>query len=120
MAFDATTQGAIKLPDVSELLGKGEHTLELKMQGGGEMPYAMAVKYNALVPDSAKECKVGLETWLAKGTVGEGEVAEVNATLVTWSAEALPTVVAIVGVPGGLEPRHDQLKELVKKGTVDA
>jgi hypothetical protein len=28
--------------------------------------------------------------------------------------------VAIVGLPGGLEPRHDQLKELVKKGTIDA
>ena len=27
---------------------------------------------------------------------------------------------AIVGLPGGLEPRHDQLKELVKKGAIDA
>ena len=27
---------------------------------------------------------------------------------------------AIIGLPGGLEPRHDQLKELVKKGTIDA
>jgi len=27
---------------------------------------------------------------------------------------------AIVGLPGGLEPRHDQLKELVKKGKIDA
>ena len=32
----------------------------------------------------------------------------------------LPTAVAIFGVPGGLEVRHDQLKELVKKKTVDA
>jgi hypothetical protein len=29
-------------------------------------------------------------------------------------------VVALVGIPGGLEPRHDQLKELVKKGAIDA
>ena len=28
--------------------------------------------------------------------------------------------VAISGVPGGLEPRHDQLKELVKSGKIDA
>jgi hypothetical protein len=28
--------------------------------------------------------------------------------------------VASVGLPGGLEPRHDQLKELVKKNTIDA
>ena len=29
-------------------------------------------------------------------------------------------LLAIVGIPGGLEPRHDQLKELVKSGAVDA
>jgi len=28
--------------------------------------------------------------------------------------------VAIVGLPGGLEPRHDQLKELVKAGRIAA
>ena len=27
---------------------------------------------------------------------------------------------AIVGIPGGLEVRHDQLKELVKSGRIDA
>ena len=32
----------------------------------------------------------------------------------------LPTPVAIIGIPGGLEVRHDQLKELVKAGTIAA
>ena len=32
----------------------------------------------------------------------------------------IPTPVAIVGIPGGLEVRHDQLKELVKSGKIDA
>jgi hypothetical protein len=32
----------------------------------------------------------------------------------------IPTPVAIVGIPGGLEVRHDQLKELVKSGRIDA
>eukprot|EP01092_Planopodium_desertum_P005367 TRINITY_DN2247_c0_g2_i3.p1 TRINITY_DN2247_c0_g2~~TRINITY_DN2247_c0_g2_i3.p1 ORF type:complete len:141 (-),score=31.19 TRINITY_DN2247_c0_g2_i3:40-462(-) len=27
--------------------------------------------------------------------------------------------VALIGLPGGLEPRHEQLKELVKTGTID-
>src|SRR5204863_10017267 len=34
--------------------------------------------------------------------------------------KAVPSPVAIVGLPGGLEPRHDRLKELVKQGTIDA
>ncbi len=34
--------------------------------------------------------------------------------------EILPTSIAIIGLPGGIEPRHDQLKELVKRGKIDA
>jgi hypothetical protein len=34
------------------------------------------------------------------------------------SADVLPMTVAIVSVPGGLEVRHEQLKELVKSETV--
>ncbi|MBL8955385.1 MAG: A-macroglobulin complement component [Myxococcaceae bacterium] len=118
--FDPKTEGAIKLPELSELLTPGEHAITLEMEGGGEMPYALAVKFNAVTPASAKETKVDLVTRLSKGTVAEGETLEAYATVTNLSDTNLPTVVAIVGLPGGLEPRHDQLKELVKKGTVDA
>jgi hypothetical protein len=120
--FDAHTEGAIKLPDVSELLGKGKHQLQLKMEGGGGggMPYAISVKWNALKSDSSAKAKVAFELGMSKAQVAEGELVEVTATVVNKTAELLPTTIAIVGLPGGLEPRHDQLKELVKKGTVDA
>jgi uncharacterized protein YfaS (alpha-2-macroglobulin family) len=118
--FTQKTEGAIKLPDSSELLTAGEHKLELRMEGGGPMPYSMAVKYNALVPASDKECKVDLRVKLAQSKVVEGAATEANVTVINNSAEAIPTPVAIIGLPGGLEPRHDQLKELVKKGTIDA
>jgi A-macroglobulin complement component len=120
LAFDPSTQGAIKLPDISELLGKGAHEIALKMQDGGSMPYSIGVNYNALVPDSSKDCKLGLETRLAKNHVTEGEIVEVEATVTNRTGETVPTPMAIVGLPGGLEPRHDQLKELVKKHTIDA
>ena len=120
VAFDAATQGAIALPDLSELLSKGEHSIEVKMEGGGSMPYSVAVNYNTLVPNSSKDCKVDIAVKLAQDHVNEGAVTEANVTVTNKTAENIPTPVAIVGIPGGLEPRHDQLKELVKKGTIDA
>jgi hypothetical protein len=90
------------------------------MQDGASMPYSIGVNYNALVPDSAKECKLGLETKLSKTQVNEGEIVEAVATVTNRTNEIVPTPMAIVGIPGGLEPRHDQLKELVKKHTIDA
>jgi uncharacterized protein YfaS (alpha-2-macroglobulin family) len=118
--FDASTQGAIKLPDLSELLTPGKHKLELRMEGGSQMPYSMAVKYNALTPVSDKNCKVDLTVKMAQNKVVEGSATEANVTMVNTDKEVIPNPVAIVGLPGGMEPRHDQLKELVKKGKIDA
>jgi uncharacterized protein YfaS (alpha-2-macroglobulin family) len=118
--FEASAQEAIKLPDVSELLNPGERKLELRMEGGSELPYSIEVTYNALVPASSSETQVALEVSLAKTALTEGEPTEARVLVANKTDQKLPTAVAIFGVPGGLEVRHDQLKELVKKKTVDA
>jgi alpha-2-macroglobulin-like protein len=120
VTFDASTQGALELPAISPRLVQGAHKLELRMDGGAPMPYSIAVDYHALTPDSSNESKVGLEVSLAKGELREGELVEATAAITNLTSQPVPTPIAIVGLPGGLEPRHDQLKELVKKGTIDA
>jgi uncharacterized protein YfaS (alpha-2-macroglobulin family) len=118
--FDGKTQEALKLPDVSELLTAGERKIELRMENGSELPYSIEVTYNALVPASSPDTRVDLDVALAKTALTEGEPTEARVQVTNRSDEKLSTTVAIFGVPGGLEVRHDQLKELVKKHTVDA
>lgn len=120
IGFDKSSQGAIKLPDLSEVLTPGEHKVELKMQDGSAMPYAISAKYNALTPASSKECKLDIVTKLAQAKVTEGAGTEANVTVINNTKDVVPTPIAIIGLPGGLEPRHAQLKELVKKGAIDA
>ncbi|MFL5350930.1 MAG: MG2 domain-containing protein [Hyalangium sp.] len=118
--YEASAQEAIQLPDVSELLTSGERKLELRMESGAELPYSIEVTYNALTPASSPKTQVALEVVLAKTALTEGEPTEARVLVSNKTDEKLPTAVAIFGVPGGLEVRHDQLKELVKKKTVDA
>jgi hypothetical protein len=118
--FDGSSQEALKLPDVSALLGAGERRVELRMEGGAELPYSVEVTYSALVPDSSKETQVALEVTMAKTELTEGEPTEARVVIANRTGQRLPTAVAIFGVPGGLEVRHDQLKELVKRQVVDA
>jgi uncharacterized protein YfaS (alpha-2-macroglobulin family) len=120
LKFDKETQGAIKLPDIAELLTAGKHKLELRMEGGAEMPYSLAVNYYATKPASAKECKVDLKVALRDKAVTEGAITEASVTVTNVADGPIPMTIAIVGIPGGLEPRHDQLKELVKSGKVAA
>ncbi len=120
LPFDEKTQGAIKLPDIGEVFEPGDHKIELKMGDGAIMPYSLAVNYHSLTPASAEECQVGVKVNLSDTFVAEGAVTEANVTVTNLSKEPVPMTVAIIGVPGGLEPRHDQLKELVKSGKIDA
>src|SRR5262249_21351716 len=114
------TQGAIKLPDITELMTKGEHTVSLKMHEGSEMPYSIAVRLNTAKPNSAKECKVGLVVGLRDKKVVEGAITEADVQVTNLTDAVIPTPISIIGLPGGLEPRHEQLKELVKAEKIAA
>ena len=118
--FDSSSQGALTLPDFAAHLSPGSHTISVEMEGGSPMPITGAVTWSDAAPASSPECAVALETKLREGTVREGAVTEVDVTVRNTTSEAVPTPIAIVGLPGGLEPRHDQLKELVKAGTIAA
>jgi hypothetical protein len=118
--FDTRTQGALVLPDLAERLTRGTHRIELRMEHGAPMPYSIAVDYHSTNPDSSKATKVSLSVELAQSGLREGELVEATATITNRTAHPVPSPIAIIGLPGGLEPRHDQLKELVKKGTIDA
>jgi hypothetical protein len=120
LAFDANTQGALVLPEITNELGPGKHTIALRMEDGSRMPYSISVKYHSTLPDSSESTQVGIQVALKDSQVREGEVTEATASIVNKSNHPIPTPVAIVGIPGGLEVRHDQLKELVKSGRIDA
>jgi hypothetical protein len=120
VAFDKDTTGTIELPDISDRLAAGNHTIAINMIDGARMPYSMNVKFNRLKPDSSEQCPLRLDVALNDKRIAEGDVTEADVTVkhVGNKEASMPT--AIVGVPGGLEVRHDQLKELVKSGKIAA
>ncbi len=118
--FPADQQGPIRLPDLGARLGPGTHKIRLELEGGGAMPYSISIGYHAMTPDSAAETKVSVETRIAKTKTIEGEPVEINVDVRNTTGEGQPMAVAIVGLPGGLEARAEQLKELVKAKQVDA
>src|SRR5213594_4394452 len=90
------------------------------MENGSSMPFSISVKYHSLLPASAEQAQVGIQVALKDSQVQEGGVTEAVVSIANKSDQVIPTPVAIVGIPGGLEVRHEQLKELVKSGKIDA
>jgi hypothetical protein len=118
--FDRRTQGAIVLPDIAQLLTPGKHTISLAMTDGSSMPHTVAIDMTTIRPNSSDACDVGLDVQLTDVEVAEGEITEARVRCENRTQETIPTPIAIIGIPGGLEVRHDQLKDLVKSGSVAA
>ena len=118
--FTDQTQGVIELPDAAAVLRPGRHQLQIRMAGGSQMPYSVALKYHRLKPASSEACQLHLDVALRDEVVTEGDVTEAAVAVVNRAGETLPMPLAIIGVPGGLEVSHDQLKELVKAGKIAA
>ncbi len=116
--FTPETSGAIELPDFVKLLTPGRHQVEVHMTGGSQMPISFAVNYFATKPDSSEDCKLDLSVSLADTKATEGELTEARVQVVNRTQEVVPSPIAIIGIPGGLEVRHDHLKELVKAGKI--
>jgi hypothetical protein len=119
VAFDEKTEGAIALPKLPTLAA-GKHSVEVRMTGGSTMPHSVWARFSRMKPDSSPECKLHLEVSLRDAKLSEGSVTEARVAVVNRTGETVPTPTAIIGLPGGLEVRHDQLKELVKAGTIAA
>ena len=118
--FDGTSKGALELPGFAEQLTAGRHTITVEMEGGSSMPITGAVTWTDASPASSPACAVTLKTRLRDATLREGGVTEIEVTVSNPTKDPVPMPIAIIGLPGGLEPRHDQLKELAKAGTIAA
>jgi len=118
--FNSATQGAIELPEFAPMLTAGKHEVELRMIDGAMMPYAMEINFNSATPASSEACKVQLAVSMKETQLAEGAATEADVTVTNRAAEPIPTPIAIIGLPGGLEVRYDQLKELVKAQRIAA
>jgi len=118
--FGTESHGAIELPGLTEQLLVGNHRIQVAMTGGSTMPYSVAVDYHSLKPNSSEASALHITTKLRDVKIDEGAATEAAVSVVNRTNEDTASATAIVGIPGGLEVRHDQLKELVKEGKIAA
>ncbi|MGI9472973.1 MAG: hypothetical protein ACR2NZ_15640, partial [Rubripirellula sp.] len=110
--------------EIEELLrDRIEIELELVAMGSNGLAYTVDIACHVETPESDEACPLRLTTELASdrvaGPVTDGQLLTVHASLANVSARGLPMTVAIVGLPGGVEPRVDELDELQDASAFD-
>jgi len=119
IGIDTKTCGTITMPNFGDKVKAGTYTLEIEMIGGSKMPYTFALEYNALSGPSSSECVIDFDAKLSKDKVSEGEGLEIDVHVANKTDKGQPMTVALIGIPGGCEFRHEKLQELVKSKVVD-
>ena len=117
----AGASGAIVFErDLVDSLVPGENRIEIATTGAEALPWAIALRYHTTAPPSDPDCAVEVSTALDRGTIHEGETARLDVRLRNRRDQGVPMTLARVGLPAGLEPRPEQLKEWKEQGLVDA
>eukprot|EP01080_Neovahlkampfia_damariscottae_P007632 gene7632-11954_t len=110
--------GFVEIDLDKKLLTPGDHTISLKITGKGSLPYSFFLRYFSNKPDSSDKCEIDLKNYLSSDKFEEGSVGEMNVEMKNLSNEKQAMTLAIISIPGGLEPRHENLQELVKGGKI--
>jgi len=78
------------------------------------------MSYHSITPASSEQCKISLAVSLKDTKLTEGSATEADITVTNRTDSTIPTPIAIIGLPGGLEVRYDQLKELARSQRIAA
>jgi hypothetical protein len=76
------------------------------------------VQWTAVNPTSAPGAELRLTTALDRATAPMGETVRLTARLENRTGKVVPSPIARIGLPAGLEPQLWQLKELQERGVV--
>ena len=123
---DPKSASAVEIHGIAAVLSKKPTPadtidLDLLVDSASKLNCTVDVQYHTTQPESVNDCVVSIDVDWAEdiADVQVGESIRITALLENESDQGQPMTVAVVGLPGGVEPRIQQFDELKKKGIVD-
>ena len=113
--FSADDVSAIQF-ELWKDLAPGEHTLRLQVDSGGDspLPWAGEVRYHAEQPANDPDTATSVTATLRESQVQEGQTVALDVVVKNVTDNELPTPMAIIGLPAGLELPTSVIEDLHK------
>ncbi len=110
----------IVIAGLEEHLSGGKGKISIAYKGVEKpLPYSVMVDYFSTQPSNSDNAKVDIKTSLAEEQSSQGKTVRMSTILSNKTEEGQPMTVAVVGIPGGLTPQPQQLKELQEQKVFD-
>lgn len=118
LRYDADDRDALVLDRWADLLVPGKNVIELVQLSGEPMPYAIDVGWTSITPVTSPGAELGLSTRLASESVKLGETVRLTASIDNQLERVVPSPIARIGLPAGLEAQTWQLEEMQERGEI--
>ncbi len=99
-------------------LRPGENTVELRQLSGTPIPFTVDVAWTSVTPDSSPGAELSLATSLASDHVSMGDTVRLTATIGNDMDRVVPSPIARIGLPAGLEAQTWQLQQMQDRGEI--
>ncbi|HCH64269.1 MAG TPA: hypothetical protein DFR83_15805 [Deltaproteobacteria bacterium] len=118
MQYTATHPGAIVVEGWEDALRPGENELILRQVDGAPMPFTVDVSWNTVLPKSDPGAELTLSTALSATELSMGDTVRLTTTLGNATHDVVPSPIARIGIPAGLQPQPWQLEALQARGEI--
>ena len=128
---DPKNGSTVEIIGLGSKLHAGENEIELVAERVKGLPFSVEILYHAMTLPSDDRCplelttefvgveKVDTDSGTTQKPVASGATVQVKAQLTNKSDVGQPMTLATIGLPGGVEPRVEQLNELRDAGMFD-
>lgn len=118
LRYEADQATPLVIAGLEAALVPGANKIVLKHDGGEPLPYTIDVAWASETPASAPGAELSLTTSLDRSEVEMGETVRLTARVENRTGDVVPSPIARIGLPAGLEPQLWQLQELQDRGVV--
>jgi TonB family protein len=117
--FDNQTYRVLTASKLEEEFKAGSFNVAVSQKASKAIPFSFEAEWFTLLPNSDKECMLGLKTSYAANQVKVAETLRLNVEITNRTAKGLPMSIAKIGIPAGLSVQPWQLKEMQEKKLFD-
>jgi hypothetical protein len=118
LVYQADQTEALVIDGWQDALSPGENTVVLRQESGEPLPYTVDVSWTSITPTTSAGAELTLETELSETEISMGDTVRLTATVDNDAGRLVPSPIARIGLPAGLEAQSWQLEQLQERGEI--
>jgi hypothetical protein len=118
LSYRADASEPLVIDGWAHALRPGANHIVLRQERGEPLPYTVDLSWTSVSPSTSPGAELSITTRLSDTEVRMGDTVRLRATIDNRTADVVPSPIARIGLPAGLEAQTWQLEQLQERGQI--